>query len=661
MENKRVVKKDLTREDIQQKIADALAKKPTNSGSPRPNEESLAKQKFVRERLVRNAKNKKRFRNRPPVIQTIAQNELTFNDVPFYHSLTYEYPTPEWFRTTQKVDVSVIIPLFKSNEVLLDLIRSWQFDNKLNVEIIFVDDNCPNQSKEIVIKAFNSRKAEIKKPIGKILVNKVNGGYGAACNAGASVATGDFLIFLNADTELTQNWIKPIVDVFEDQTVGLVGNLQLKRGGGWDGTIDSAGSEWRWGDDSFVHIGRHSYKKSGIAQPMKPELAPKDVMQVGEREMVTGCCFAIKAKLFNYIGGLNPNYRIGYWEDSEICMNVKELGYKVMFTPHSVIYHKLGHTSSGGHKFFRYNKEYFFNKWVKSGRLHKLLLPPEKGPVVNSILIKRTSAHGDALVAAGVCAALKKQHPNAEIYFSSLFSELAQNNPYIDKIVEIKDIRSVSPDVFYNLDLAYEWRPNTNILTAYAELCGVKKEDCVVHLPQKQYEEPLPEEFIIIHPGRTDWVGRDWPHENFVQLANILLERGERIVCVGKHSEGQIPCTLDLRGKTTIAELTWIMAKSKLFIGIDSFPMHIAQVANIPGIAFFGCVKPELRIFNKKMSGITAQNLACLGCHHRKPAPSTVTKNCETGTHDCVKKVSVQEMLDAVDKKLAGKIELPSF
>ena len=653
---KRIIKNNPSRESVQERIAAALAKKPTTAPIKAlglQNQEQLNKQKFIQERLVRNEKNRKRFSNaRPKIIELFQPDETNFNNIPTENTSSYEFNTPVWFRTTKKVDVSVIVPIYKSQDVLLDLIKSFTLDDKLNIEIIFVEDNCPNNCKQLVIKAWNSRRAEIVKPIGKIICNKVNSGYGLACNAGANVATGDYLIFLNADTEVTSGWIESMIDVFSDTKVGIVGNLQLKRGG----VCDSAGSEWRWGDDSFVHIGRHSYKKLGISKPMSVEGAPKDVLQISEREMVTGCCFAIRSKLFDYIGGFNPNYRIGYWEDSEICMNVKELGYKVMFTPKSVIYHKLGHTSSGGHKFFRHNKDYFMNKWVKSGRLHNLLIPPEVPKPVDLILVKRTNAHGDALVATGVCAALKKKHPGVKIVFSSLSSEVALNNPYIDEFVETKNINKVKYDVFYNLDLAYEWRPNINILTSYAEFCGVKREDCIVHLPKQPYtKDVLPESFVVIHAGKTNWAGRDWPHENFKQLVTKLLNRGENVVCIGKHSEDEIPCTLDVRGCTNISQLVWIMSKAKLFIGIDSFPMHIAQVANIPGVAFFGCVKPELRIYNKKMIGITAKNLDCLGCHHRHPAPSTVTKVCETGTFDCIKNVSVNDMMELVKKILSGE------
>jgi len=659
MAKKKIVRDNLSRKTIKDKLAAAFAKKPTasvakaNGVKTQSGLDQLKNEKFIQERIVKNAKNRKRFNNRPRQITDIVADGDFIIDAPLQKMNSYEFPSPAWFRKSQKALVSVIIPMYKSKEVILDLIKQWPIDDNLNVEVIFVDDACPQDCKEVVIKAWNARKTDLKRPLGRIICNKTNGGYGSACNSGANVATGEYLVFLNADTIVTKNWIQPMIDLFVDQKVGLVGNLHIKHGGGWNGTIDSAGSEWRWGDNSFVHIGRHSHHKKGISKPMLPNDAPKDIMEISEREMVTGCCFTIKRSLFQYIGGFNPNYRIGYWEDSELCMNVRELGYKVMFTPNSIIHHKLGHTTSGGHQFFRHNKNYFRNKWVASGRLHDLLIPQEPRPKINSILVKRTNATGDALVATGVCAALKKKHPGVKITFATLFPDVARNNPFIDLAIPITEIKKLEFDVIYNLDLSYEWRPNVNILDAYAEYCGVKKDDCEFYLKKEEYtKNDLPDDFIVIHPGKTNWVGRDWPHQNFEELAQKLKNRGEKIVCIGRHSEDTIPYDLDIRGDTNIYQLAWVLSKAKLFIGIDSFPMHVAQIANIPSIAFFGCIDPKLRIYNKKLIPITAKNLDCLGCHHRHPAPSTVTKTCETGTLDCIKQVSVTDMLELVKSML---------
>lgn len=564
-----------------------------------------------------------------------------------------EYSMPDWFRSVEKADVSIIIPLYKSQLVIDDLVKSFPLNEKIKVEIIFIDDHCPNNSSNYVLESWIKRRHEIKKPVGRLLYNTTNLGYGQACNAASRFATGDYLIFLNADTVVTEGWIEPIIDLFQDKSVGIVGNMHLKKDGPYHGKIDSAGSEWMWEHMSFVHIGRHSHHKKNIEYySYDLNNAPKDLLEVGEREMVTGCCFAISKHLFDYIGGFNANYKLGYWEDAEICMNVRELGYKILFQPKSIIYHVSGHAGFCWHPHMQSNINYFMNKWVKSYRLDKLLLSEARDQSlkpIRSIVVKRTSANGDALVATAVCKGLKKSYPDARISFVSKHPEVAYKNPHIHSLININTLNGMAYDLFYDLDSVYEARPNINLLNAYAEAVGVKKEDCEVYVySERKLGLYLPDNYIVMHAGTTDWVGRDWPNENFAKLAKKLISKGENIVCVGKYTEKAIPNAKNLIGNLTVAQMSWVISKAKFFIGIDSLPMHVAQSHSIPGLAFFGSVRPETRIYDKNMHFITAKDVSCLGCHHDVYDPKASTHNCRTGTLDCINKLSVEEMYDKV-------------
>lgn len=141
-----------------------------------------------------------------------------------------------------------------------------------------------------------------------------------------------------------------------------MGNLQLK-----GNEIHSAGSEWRWKSKSFEHIGRHTYQGKSISKPFSIENIPDDLMKIAEREMVTGCCFAIPKKLFIDMQGFDLSFIKGYWEDSDLNLRVRERGYKVYYTPFSKIYHTGGH--SKGSQFSHHNRGVFESKWVKTGKL----------------------------------------------------------------------------------------------------------------------------------------------------------------------------------------------------------------------------------------------------------------------------------------------------
>ena len=150
-----------------------------------------------------------------------------------------------------------------------------------------------------------------------------------------------------------------------DETIGIVGNLQLKQ----DGTIDSAGSEWMWDSKSFDHIGRNILHGKRLRSTMNLTNCPHELLEVGEREMVTGCCFMISKKLFDEIGGFNINYRIGYWEDADLNMEVRERGYKVYYQPKSIIYHQCGHSGASNHPYVIDNAKYFYERWVYNKKI----------------------------------------------------------------------------------------------------------------------------------------------------------------------------------------------------------------------------------------------------------------------------------------------------
>ena len=249
-ERKKIIRQNITRESQDEKlkkaIKEALKNKPTASflnsqgispsGLPDTSNIPNNKQVFLNDKLVRNSKNRKRF-TAPRMSNILNENLISFMNAPSLDSSSREMATPDWFRNTELVDISVIVPLYKSNVVIKELINSWVLDCDYKVEIIFIDDVCPQNSKQAVLDAWTLRKEELKRPVGKIICNDSNKGYGMTCNAGVSFALGKYLIFLNADTKVTPRWIEPMIELFNDPQVGLVGNMHLKDGGGHHGTI----------------------------------------------------------------------------------------------------------------------------------------------------------------------------------------------------------------------------------------------------------------------------------------------------------------------------------------------------------------------------------------------------------------------------------------
>ena len=110
--------------------------------------------------------------------------------------------------------------------------------------------------------------------------------------------------------------------------------------------------------------------------------------------------------------------------------------------------------------------------------------------------------------------------------------------------------------------------------------------------------------FILIHPT-SRWQFKCWPEEKVAELAIDLAERGFPLLFTSApdaQETGMIQRILarvpfpapSLAGRLTLKELAALMARARLFIGMDSAPMHIAAAAGTPVVVLFGPSGPDL-------------------------------------------------------------------
>lgn len=104
--------------------------------------------------------------------------------------------------------------------------------------------------------------------------------------------------------------------------------------------------------------------------------------------------------------------------------------------------------------------------------------------------------------------------------------------------------------------------------------------------------------FIQLHPG-SRWLFKSWPAQRVAELIDILQGRGERLVLTGA-GEGREAAYLDavlarlrqpivnLAGKLSLKELAALTARARLFVGVDSAPLHVASAMGTPAVALFG-------------------------------------------------------------------------
>ena len=267
------------------------------------------------------------------------------------------------------------------------------------------------------------------------------------------------------------------------------------------------------------------------------------------------------------------------------------------------------------------------------------------------ILVNRMGARGDVLAATGILPALKKKYPDSKVDFKTDFPDILYNNEYIDRL--IFEAPPTDYDLYIDLDMSYENRPTENIMDVYADVAKVDVADCKTYINCSQVNKELFKDYVVVHAGNTNWAGRNWIPSRFKELGIKIHNSGHQIICVGSQDDNFVPCDSDTRGKTTIGQLATIIKDCKLFVGIDSLPMHIAQVFNKNGVVFFGSIKPETRIYTKNIKTVNDTSLPCIGCHHKKMSAINTT-DCMTQTLDCEKNIGVETMWKVVDQLLSN-------
>ena len=248
--------------------------------------------------------------------------------------------------------ISIIIPNKDHVEDLRRCISSivekstWE-----NYEIIVVENN--SETKEIFSyydELQNNPQIRVVTFEGKFNYSKIN-------NFGVSLATGDYVLLLNNDTQvITINWMEELLMYAQRPDVGAVGG-KLYYG---DKTIQHAG----------VVIGLGAHRTAGhVHYRQKRENLGYMGRLCYAQDMtaVTGACLLVKKSLYEQAGGLDESFEISL-NDVDFCLKLRKAGYLNVFTPFAELYH-FESISRGlddqGEKAKRYNEESerFRNKW----------------------------------------------------------------------------------------------------------------------------------------------------------------------------------------------------------------------------------------------------------------------------------------------------------
>ena len=215
--------------------------------------------------------------------------------------------------------VSIVIPCYNNFDVTMRCLRSVVKNTAdVSYEVIIADDHSTDQTKDLEKFVSNAR---------YIVNNKANG-FVNNCNSGASIAKGQYIYFLNNDTQVQPGYLSALIDLIDnDPSIGIVGSMFIYP----DGTVLEAGG-MIYEDCSGDSVGRGLKNIEDVS-----------VNYVRDTDYISGAGLMIRTELFKELNGFDPKYAPAYCEDSDLCLRVWYIKHKrVVFQPKSRVVHFEG-------------------------------------------------------------------------------------------------------------------------------------------------------------------------------------------------------------------------------------------------------------------------------------------------------------------------------
>jgi GT2 family glycosyltransferase len=218
--------------------------------------------------------------------------------------------------------VSVIIPNWNGVEHLPICLDSLRRQTVGGAEIIVVDNGSTDGSLDLLERRY---------PEARLLPLGENRGFAGACNAGMRTARAAFVVLLNNDTEVDARWLEEVLAAFRRHPeAGMVASKML--------LFDRR--------DTF-HTAGDFYRVDGV--PGNRGVWQRDERQYDREEYVFGACggsAAYRRTMLEQVGLLDEAFFYSC-EDVDLAWRAQLVGWRCVYAPRAIVYHKLSATGGG--------------------------------------------------------------------------------------------------------------------------------------------------------------------------------------------------------------------------------------------------------------------------------------------------------------------------
>ncbi len=190
-----------------------------------------------------------------------------------------------------------------------------------------------------------------------------NLGFPQGSNEVSRMGKSPLIMFIGDDVELLPGAIERVVTKFNEQDIGIVGIKLL---------FPETSTHPNRPAGKVQHVGMAVNIQGMPIHPLvgwNPNLPKTKISR--DVWAVTGACFTIRRNLFNKLGGFDPIYGLGTCEDLDLCMKVRQAGFRVWVDTDATGYHYVGATAEKLQVSFpiQQNRNIFMTRWQGSGQV----------------------------------------------------------------------------------------------------------------------------------------------------------------------------------------------------------------------------------------------------------------------------------------------------
>lgn len=195
-----------------------------------------------------------------------------------------------------------------------------------STEIWVADNGSTDSSVELLTKQF---------PTVRTLLFDKNYGFTGGYNKALSQIEAEYFVLLNSDIEVTEGWLEPMVD-YMDQNPKVAACMPKLLSYHQPDRFEYAGAV-----GGYIDKYGYPFCRGRIFATIE-----NDNQQYNHPQSIfwaTGACLFVRGKLYKEIGGLDEDF-FAHMEEIDLCWRLKNMGYKLMVIPQSVVYHVGGGT-----------------------------------------------------------------------------------------------------------------------------------------------------------------------------------------------------------------------------------------------------------------------------------------------------------------------------